>query len=331
MMSKRTLTLGKLRGLSQCATAAGVFNILALDHRQAVKNVFFDQPDPYGEAVAFKRDVVRTLTPLATAVLLDPSIGAGPCLTDYSLPGGCGLIVTVEASGYEGPSHRRVSRLPADWSVGRIKRMGASAVKLLVYYHPQAENAADMRGLVESVSEACARYDIALFLEVLTYSPDPAVSKLTREAYVAAVVQSAADLTPLGADVYKAEFPADVKNTPDADRWLEPCRLLNDASAIPWVILSAGVDYDVFSQQAVVACRAGASGILAGRAIWKEALEASIAARQDLLATVGRQRMSQLGATCARYGRPFGDFYATDALAEDWYTEYADLPSLPMS
>ena len=103
-MNKKTLTLGKQRGLSQCATDCGFFNILALDHRQAVKKVFFNQHDPYFEAVAFKRDVVRSLSPVSTAILLDPSIGAGPCLSDYSLPGNCGLIVTVEASGYEGPS-----------------------------------------------------------------------------------------------------------------------------------------------------------------------------------------------------------------------------------
>lgn len=324
-MSKRTLTLGKRRGLSQCATGDGIFNILALDHRQAVKKIFFDRPDPYAEAVSFKRDVVRTLTPLSTAVLLDPSIGAGPCLTDYSLPGSCGLIVTVEASGYEGPSHRRISRLPADWNVGRIKRMGASAVKLLVYYHPQAENAAEMRELVQFVSEECRRFDVALFLEVLTYSPNPDVNKLTRDEFAEAVVQSAADLTPLGADVYKAEFPIDVKNQPDPARWLESCRLLNDASVIPWVILSAGVDYDVFAQQAIIACQAGASGILAGRAIWKEALESPVNKRQDLLTSVGRRRMSQLGATCSQYGRSYREFYATDSLVEDWYTTYADL------
>lgn len=324
-MNKKTLTLGKQRGLSQCATGGGFFNILALDHRQAVKKVFFNQRDPYFEAVAFKRDVVRSLSPMSTAILLDPSIGAGPCLSDYSLPGNCGLIVTVEASGYEGPSHARISRLPTDWNAGRIKRLGASAVKLLVYYHPRSETAPAMRDLVHQVSEECKRLDVALFLEVLTYSPDPGGGKLSSEKLTEAVIQSAAELTPIGGDVYKAEFPMDVNQWPDPIDWVDACRSLSEASTIPWVLLSAGVDYNVYAQQAEIACKAGASGILAGRAIWKEALESPISERQGFLATIGCERMSRMRFICETYGRSFRDFYATNTLTEDWYGSYTDL------
>ncbi len=157
-MNTQVLSLGKQRGLSQCANDQFVFNILALDHRQAVKKVFVDQPDPYAQAVAFKRAVVKTLGPAATAMLLDPSIGAGPCLADASMPGGRGRVVTVEASGYAGPGHARVSRLPEDWSCGQIKRLGASAVKLLVYYHSRAETAPAMQDLVAQVRRSAGAW-----------------------------------------------------------------------------------------------------------------------------------------------------------------------------
>ncbi|NMC53755.1 MAG: tagatose 1,6-diphosphate aldolase [Chloroflexi bacterium] len=322
MTQKQTITLGKRRGLSQCADQNGVFNILALDHRQVVKKVFVDRPDPFLEAAEFKREVARTLGPVSTAMLLDPSIGAGPCLADDSLPGACGLIVTVEASGYAGPGHARVSRLPADWSVGAIKRLGASAVKLLVYYHHQSETAPAMRELVSSVSQECQEQDIALFLEILTYSPDPAGVKLSPEGYTDAVIQAASDLTPLGCDILKAEFPVNVAAQPEKRVWEDACQSLSQASCKPWVLLSAGVDYEVFSQQAEIACKAGASGILAGRAIWKEALEVPQSERLAFLQTTGRERMQALHHICGQYATPYPALYQTESLAEDWYAAY---------
>ena len=42
---------------------------------------------------------------------------------------------------------------------------------------------------------------------------------------------------------------------------------------MPWVLLSAGVDYDLYERQVRVACDNGASGILCGRAVWKESVD----------------------------------------------------------
>ena len=324
-MNKKILSSGKRRGLSQCANQKDVFNILALDHRQAIKKVFVDQPDPFAEAVAFKRAVVKTLAPFSTAVLLDPSIGAGPCIADNSLPGRCGLLITVEASGYEGPGHERISRLPKDWGADRIKRMGASAVKLLVYYHSRSKSALAMQELVSKVSDDCQRLDIPLFLEVLTYSPDPDGKKLTPEQFVEAVVLAASDLTPIGGDILKAEFPVDVKSQPDKKVWADACLKISEASRIPWVLLSAGVDYSVFAEQTEIACKAGASGILAGRAIWKEALEVPASERDGFLKTTGRERLQHLNDICSQYARPYTEFFEIQSLAEDWYCSYEGL------
>lgn len=321
-MSKRSLTPGKVRGLSQCANDHGMFNILALDHRQAVKKVFGELADPYAEAVRFKQAVVSILSPVSTAVLLDPSIGAGPCVVSRALPGKCGLVITVEASGYEGPSHARVSRLPGDWGTAQIKRMGASAVKLLVYYHPKSTTAPAMRDLVTRVSSECEKLDVPLFLEILTYSPDADNPKLSPEEQIDAVVQSAAELTRIGGDILKAEFPVNVKVQSDMKQWETACKALNDASTIPWVLLSAGVDYPVFAEQCEAVCKAGASGILAGRAIWKEALEGPISERDEFLRTVGRERLQTLEALSIKYGKPYTVFFEQQTLSEDWYKTY---------
>jgi tagatose 1,6-diphosphate aldolase len=320
---QRILTIGKRRGLSLCAASDGTFNIVALDHRQAIKSVFAGRLDPYAAAVDFKREVVSALAPVSSAFLLDPSIGAGPLLADGSLPGDCGLIVCVEASGYAGPSHARLSRLPQNWDVARVKRMGASAVKLLVYYHPQSSIAGNIRDLVCQVSEAAQACDLPLFLEILTYSADPERKALPPAERLEVVLRAAQDLTRLGGDVLKAEFPLDVQAEQDERQWEQACRSLTQASALPWALLSAGVDFDVFCRQAEAACRAGASGVLAGRAIWKEALQLPEGQRRIFLETVGCQRMQALGEICRRFATPYTQYLQIQPLGEDWAAAYA--------
>ena len=86
-----------------------------------------------------------------------PRSGRPSAIVDGSLPAGSGLLVAIEATGYDGPSTARMSRVLDGWSVAKAKRMGATAAKLLVYYHPDAANAADQERLVADVAADCAR------------------------------------------------------------------------------------------------------------------------------------------------------------------------------
>ena len=165
--------LGTRRGIAACASARGTFAVLALDHRQNLRREL--RPDDpasvtYEEMVAFKRAVVRALSPVATGTLLDPEIGAAQCIADGSLPASAGLLVAIEATGYAGSPTARISRVLDGWSVEKAKRMGASAAKLLVYYHPDAANAADQERLVARVAAECRAVDLALFVEPLSFS-----------------------------------------------------------------------------------------------------------------------------------------------------------------
>ena len=290
------MRLGTLRGLDACASAKGTFSVLALDHRNNLRRALApDDPGSvsYERLVAIKRSIVRAVAPVADGILLDPELGAGPAVHDGSLPSGCGLMVAVEESGYDGPSTERTSRLMRGWSVSQIKRMGADAVKLLIYYHPDAANAETQERLLIEVAEQCADLDIPLFLETLTYAIDPDVDKLADDARRDAVIRSARRLTALGGDVYKCEFPYDAGVT-DRSRWAEACAELEEASAIPWVILSAGVDDATFEAQALVACQAGASGVLVGRSVWKEGAHMDAPERDAWLIDVGAARMQRL-------------------------------------
>ena len=329
MAEGRDLPVGRIRGLRACASARGTFGVLALDHRQNLRKELAPA-DPasvtFDEMVAFKRAVVRELGDAATGVLLDPEIGAAQAIVDGSLPAGCGLLVAVEATGYDGPSTARVSRVLDGWSVAQAKRMGASAAKLLVYYHPDAANAADQERLVADVAADCVASDLPLFVEPLSFSIDPAEARLEGERRRRVVVETARRLTRLGGDVLKAEFPYDPGVT-DEGRWRDACAELDEASGLPWVVLSGGVDDAVFEAQVRVACGAGASGVLVGRSVWAAAATLARAERDAFLRTTGRARLARLVDLVDELGRPWterpGPLVPTPEPADGWFREYA--------
>ena len=262
------LTLGRLRGLQEIAGADGRFTMVAIDQRLSLARIL--SPDDPG-AVPFellrdvKLDLCRAFTPEASAVLIDVQYGLGDALASGAFAGGCGLLVAVE----EGPSER--ARIPEGWGVERIKRCGASAVKLLVLYNPRDTGAAaHQRELVKRVVEDCLRFDIPSVVESVSYGLGSPSEKPE------CVLRTAEELIPLGMDLYKAEFPTDLRAEPDEDRAADWCRRLDEVcGTTPWVILSAGVAMDVFVRQVEIACRNGASGVLAGRALWQEAVRES--------------------------------------------------------
>jgi tagatose-1,6-bisphosphate aldolase len=126
-------------------------------------------------------------------------------------------------------------------------------------------------------------------------------------------------LVPLGVDVLKAEFPVDVKVEPEESVWREACEELTDASDVPWVLLSAGISYDIFLKQVRTACEAGASGVMAGRAVWREAVTLDRLVRNTFLQSVARERMQRLQSLCEALGRPFTAVYDPPELTYDWY------------
>lgn len=314
----QNISIGKLRGLQQISSKRGTFTALALDHRQNLRkaNPAFVSDE---ELSRFKLDVTRTLADRATAVLLDPEVSAAQAIAARAVPSKVGLVVAVESTGYTGDATARQAQIIPGWSVEKAKRMGASAIKLLVYYHPDSPTASEIESFTKKIADDCAKYDLALMLEPLSYALDEK-KELTSEEKRYVVVESAKRLTPLGVDILKAEFPLDVTET-DQNIWAEACVEISTASSIPWILLSAAVDYEVFLQQVVVACNAGASGIAVGRAVWKEAVTMNGDERIKFLRTIGRHRISRLTSLCHALAKPYTDFYAADA-PFGWHKTY---------
>ena len=308
----KELSIGKIRGLQQISTAAEHFIMCAMDHRSGLITMLEDaqhEVPGYDEIVRLKLDMCSTMGEISSGILLDPEYGAAQCIAGNSLSGRTGLLVAVEATGYQKDPTGRITALLKDWSVEKIKRMGASAVKILVYYRPDIKKlAAKQLKIIADVAEDCNKYDIPLLVEPKTYRVEGEVRDSSEFArrLPEMVIETARQITELPVDVLKAEFPADVKYEKDAAKLAGYCQGLDAASRIPWVILSAGVDYDTFKQQVTIACRAGASGFLGGRAVWQEALEISgRAERLTFFRDVAGGRLKELSKITAENGKPW--------------------------
>lgn len=314
----RPITIGKLRGLQQCTSARGTFTCLALDHRQNLRkaNTLFRED---AELSRFKLDVTAELAPFGTAVLLDPEVSAAQAIAAGVLPGSSAFVVAIESTGYSGEATARKGQVIPGWSVEKAKRMGASMVKLLVYYHPDSPTAAEAEDFTAQIAADCAKYDLGLMLEPLSYSLTDAKLSSEEKRYV--VVETARRLTPIaGVDVLKAELPLDTAET-DPTVLLAACAEVSAASVTPWILLSAAVSYDTYVRQVIAACQAGASGTAVGRAVWQEAVMMNGSARLDFLRTTARERLMRLNALCTALAKPATSFYSAEA-PFDWLRTY---------
>jgi len=328
------LSTGKLRGLQQLADDDGFLTICAVDHRGALKRALNEKnPEAvsYHDMVDFKLDLCRAVAPFVSAVLLDPVYGAGQAVAAGVLPGYNGLLVSIEKTGYSGESAARITEILPDWSVSKIKKMGASAVKLLIYFRPDLKDIASRQlELVAKVAEDCIKEDIALLVEPVTYPVEQVgvSSKRLADMKPELVIETARQVTALPIDILKAEFPVDITFEQDEEKLLGFCRELDRASRRPWVLLSAGVDFKTFRKQVEVASRAGASGFLAGRALWQEGvLIHSREERMDFFRNTAASRLKELVEIVVSYGKPWyfkmgvanGEF---EPVPEDWYVGY---------
>ncbi len=322
--NQRSISIGKLRGLQQCTSARRTFTCLALDHRQNLRRAL-NPADPNSvsdlDLTRFKLEVTAALAESATCVLLDPQFSAAQAIAASALPGRIPLVVAVESTGYGGEPTARESQILPGWSVEKAKRMGASMIKLLVYYHPDSPTAGEIETFVRQVADECIRHDLGLMLEPLSYSLSPD-KKLPSNEKHRVVIETARRLTIPGVDVLKAEFPLDAAADPLESDWANACDEISSASRAPWILLSAAVDFETYLRQVKVACQAGATGCAAGRAVWQEAVGLTGQKRTEFLNEVARPRLESLAKVCNQFGNPWMEYFAPPEIEPDWYKTY---------
>jgi tagatose 1,6-diphosphate aldolase len=337
----RGLTPGKLRGLQRISNVNGTLTMLALDQNasmidmatKALKAKGQDREPTYEEILEAKLDMMRQMALATSAVLIDAYYGAWSAIASGAIPADKGLLVRLEKSGT--PRNKvgaPMTEVEPGWSVEKIKLMGADAVKLLAPFEVSEPTSAEHHfALIEQVYNECRRYDILMLLEPVTfaYKGEKKTDRSYLERKAEATIEAARQVSRY-CDVYKAEFPGTLGHESD-DQLHDNLLALSEASERPWVLLSAGVDYPQYFKQVEMAVEAGASGILGGRAFWKEYfLQEGEDARSHFAATEGLKRVADVDTVVRERGTPWFAKYgftleelATVRACEGWHVRYA--------
>ena len=328
------LTPGKLRGLQRISNPNGTLTMVATDQNSSMismmKKATGKEPT-YAEIADAKVMLSRALAPHCSGLLVDGYYGYASTVAAFAVPPSTGLLIRVEKSG--APKNKAggpMGEVEPGWGVDKIKRCGADAVKLLAQFEPDEVDSAEHNfEFTRQVYEACVEHDILFLLEPIHFpyngERDDSASKIQRKAQT--VIDSAKFLSRY-CDVYKAEFPGTLGVESDS-QLTDNLKKLNDACVKPWVLLSAGVDYDKYKKQVDMAMKAGASGILGGRAFWKEFFTySSPAERQKFAETECVKRVTEVDAIVkagtpwfAKYGYTLDELHGLRA-AEGWHARY---------
>jgi tagatose-1,6-bisphosphate aldolase len=296
------------RRLGRLAGDRGVVAGIAIDHRDSFR-VALERAGVNGlttaQLGALKRALTRALAPAATAIMLDAELG-GPALADAAVRPTLGLIMPLEAQGYELQGDRRLTTRLSDFTPLDAVFRGADACKLLVPYRPDDDIAAGHQdaAVTDAVAD-CHAVGLPLIVEPVVHrlstESDRAFGRSYRDLLLAAVTR----IQALGPDMLKLPFPL-----PDG-AWDEPsetsraCAALADACReTPWVLLGAGIGSTTFADQIRQAGAAGASGFLVGRGIWGPALRADPVETERLAASEGRTAFARLRLIAEQVARP---------------------------
>ena len=168
--------------------------------------------------------------------------------------------------------------------------MGGHAVKFFVQLRADRDRELGGRDVsAEAVAAAaevvadCRAEGVPSVVENLIY-PLPGEGELSPAARADAIIESARALDELKPDLLKLEYPGSA----------EACRRIAQAVSVPWVVLSAGVGFDEFKDVLRISCdEGGASGFIAGRAFWKDAVLLDQPDRRPFLADTARRRLDE--------------------------------------
>src|SRR5579863_28525 len=285
---------GKLRRLKALANERGVIAAAAMDQRGSLQKSLasargVDSKDITPAMMSeFKVVVTRVLTPHASAILLDPEFGLDAAAARSK---NAGLLLAYELSGYDNTQPGRLPDLLPHVSVKRIVDWGADAVKILIYYTPHEEASINdiKHAFIERIGAECETNEIPFFLEFVGYDPKGGDEKGLEyaKAKPEIVKKSMEEFSKpqYRVDVLKVEVPINAEYVEGSTVYKgqkaysheEALKHFREAAAIaarPFIYLSAGVSNAQFTESLKMASQAGTdySGVLCGRATWKEGI-----------------------------------------------------------
>jgi tagatose 1,6-diphosphate aldolase len=236
---------------TQIFTKDGKYLMLAFDHRGS----FAKMIDPFSKetAIEMKKQIIETVYDQMSGALIDLDYGFpaySQIVRDEIKP----FLLPMEKTGYKDEGGERITEIA--YTAQELKQMGATGVKLLVYFNPGYKTALKQLAITKKVMEEAKEAGMPFFLEIVNYDNDNDSSRVVRslERFLNHGIYP---------DVYKLEYPGSLENAQKVTKLLE-------SKKIPWIILTRGADFNNFVQQLEISVEAGCVGFLAGRSLWQE-------------------------------------------------------------
>jgi sulfofructosephosphate aldolase len=283
--------------LAAIARPGGGLAMVAMDQRESLATMMAaatgQRPDR-ARLVDFKLAVAETLSPAASGFLIDAY--HEPAAAARLLPASCGLILAADDLTQEpgGP----VTETGLDDAVLSGALHSAAALKLLVIWRRDARRGHRVEMTARFIAACRARGVLSVVEPVVKPAPDEAAADWDQDQ---AVREAARELSGLGPTLTKVQVPLNGQGGPAEQR--AASEALDAVIATPWVVLSQGVERDRYAGAVEAACQAGASGFLAGRALWSD-----VVGRPDAKAALrelAAPRLEKLVALVDAYARPW--------------------------
>src|SRR5271154_94634 len=336
-----SLSEGKIRHMKALSNKEGIIAAAAMDQRGSLqKSIAAAKGVPPDQItnemlIEFKVIVSKTLTPHASAILLDPEFGLPAAKARAS---NAGLLLAYEESGYDNTKQGRLPDLLPHVSGKRIADWGADAVKILLYYSPFDDPQVNdiKHAFIERIGAECEAIQVPFFCEFVGYDPKGGDEKGVEFAKIKpqVVIGSMVEFTKpqYKIDVLKVEVPINANYVEGSSVYKgqkaysrsEALDLFRKAAGVakkPFIYLSAGVGNAQFVEELHMAAEAGTdySGVLCGRASWKDAIpvygKQGVKALEDWLNDQGVKNINNVNSRLIA-AKPWFAFYgATSASA----------------
>ncbi|MGD6747178.1 hypothetical protein ACOKM3_35725 [Streptomyces sp. BH106] len=292
------------------ARETGTFAMVAADQRDSLRTMMAERAGVPGEDIPhdhlteFKMAVARELGPHASALLIDRDYGYRQLIDDSVLPGTCAPILAVDVLDQVPGQAVEGTSLDEAVDTAAVVADGTRGLKLLVIWRRDDQRDARVE-LAARFVELCREAGLASVLEPVARPADG-----EQDTFVLndAIVDAARELAPLRPSLYKCQVPDG--GVGSLAHLTEQATRIDAVVDVPWVVLSQGVAAADFPTAVEAACRAGASGFLAGRALWTDALTGD---RDAALRGPSTDRLRLLADIVDTHGRPWWDTAAARA------------------
>ena len=286
------MTTAERRGYQQICSDNGYMMVVACDQRGGMRKLLADTPeaqaaigvDILGQT---KADITKFLANKATCVLLDATCAVPAVVDDGVLARDTGLLIGLDDSGWDiDENGYRKSILTAGITARRVRELGGTGAKLMVYLRPDLPeaNAYNVQIIRDCVADFAAE-DLLLVVEILTYQVDGESDADYKAAFPDLIVGCARMALELGSKVLKLPYPG----TPEACAEITAL-----CQGVPWAVLSAGVDHETFVTQVQTAMDNGASGVIAGRSLWKDCISLDRKVSEERLEKIASARLAEI-------------------------------------